>query len=249
MRPTDDIRDVFKQAKIPADSEQTERILGDALQELQKRSPAQGMPKRPSRWRIIMNSKTTKLSAAAVLLLALGLFLSNINQPKAYGMDEVPALYKLAKTLHLKGTRYFAENNSDKSTVVEHWVDRENGRWRSRSPNYAVNNGKVTVYPFENVYDGNGIAMAIDHGPKQVTYFQMGQLDQTLMEYRYLSQLFNDAFGDPSFYDAYEVVDKEVIDGIEYEIWETLASLHSGPATKTRAWLESRTGHVLKTKT
>ena len=73
MRPADSIKDLFKQAQIQADADQTERVLGDALQELQKRSPAQGIRKRPSRWRLIMNSKTTQLSAAAVVLLALGL--------------------------------------------------------------------------------------------------------------------------------------------------------------------------------
>ncbi|MFC1762106.1 outer membrane lipoprotein carrier protein LolA [Planctomycetota bacterium] len=249
MRPADSIKDLFEQARIQADADQTERILGDALQELKKRSPSQGVRKRPSRWRLIMSSKTTQFSTAAVVLLALGLFLVNFNEPMVYGMSEVPALYKQAKTLHFKGTRYFVENNSSKSAEMEYWIDKENKQWRILSPSYSVMNEEVTVSPVEQVYDGNGLVMMMDHTAKQLVYFRLSPLKQALEERLYLEQLYVSAFGDASNYDAYEIVGAETVDGIHCEIWEAVITQHSSFTTRTRTWLDPLTGNLHKSET
>ena len=92
MRRADPIQDLFEQATLTADSEQRNHILGDAIKEIEGRSTPLALPKRPSRWSKIMNSKTTQFSTAAIVLLALGLFLANLSDPIAYGMPEIPAM-------------------------------------------------------------------------------------------------------------------------------------------------------------
>jgi outer membrane lipoprotein-sorting protein len=249
MRPADTIRDLFEQANIQADADQCERILGDALQELKQRPVSPPIRQRPSIWRILMESKTTQLSTAAVLLLALGLFFANLSETTVYAMPDVPALYKLANTLHLKGTRYFPENNSSQSTQIETWIDLGNNRWRSLSPSYTVANGVLTIYPTEQVYDDKGLRMSISHTRKQAGYAKLTRFQQALEQRRHNHKWHTTVFGDASCYDAYEVTGRETINGINYEIWEALVTEHSSATIKMKAWLDPSTGNLLKAKT
>jgi len=249
MRPAETIKDLFKQPSIQADSDQCGRILGDALQELKQRPVSATLRKQPSIWRIIMESKTTQLSTAAVLLLALGLFFVNINETTVYAMPDLPALYELANTLHLKGTRYFPENNSSQSTPIEYWIDLDNKRWRSLSPAYTVANDVLTVYPCEQIYDDKGLEISIDHTDKQAGYAKLTQFQLALEQRRQKRRWHTTVFGDASYYDAYEVTGRETIDGIDYEIWEALITEHSSASIKMQAWLDPSTGNLFKTKT
>ena len=249
MRPAETIKDLFKQASIQADADQRNRVLGDALQALKQRPASPPIRKRPSIWRFLMESKTTQLSTAAVLLIALTLFLANINETTVYAMPDVPALYQLANTLHLKGTLYFTENNSSQSTALETWLDFNNSRWRSLSPSYVVANDVLTIYPTEQIYDGRGIKITMSHTKRQAGYYQLSRFQQALEQRRQNRKWHTTAFGDQSFYDAYEVTDRETINGIDYEIWEALITEHSSASVKMQAWLDPSTGNLLKTKT
>lgn len=249
MRPADSIRDLFKQANIQADSDQTERILGDALKEIQKRSDSRAILKRPSRWRIIMKSKTAKLSTAAVVLLAVGLFFANINDTVVYAMSDVPALVRQAKSLHLKGMQYFPENNSSQSAQIEYWIDMKNNRWRMLSPSYIADGKELTVYPTEQVYNGSGTMMIVDYDKEQVVYFKLSSLQQALQQRRQVRYYSTTAFGTSVMFDHYQVVGHETIDGISYEIWEAIVRQHSTFSSKTNTWLDPRTGNLLKAKT
>lgn len=249
MRPTDPIQDLFKQAHYPADADQTERILGDALDVIDQRAATPRIRKRPSRWRRLMTSRTTQLSAAAVVLLALGLFFFNLNNTPVYGMSEVPGLYKLAHTLHFKGTQYFPEDNSSKSAQIEEWIDLDQNRWRSLSQGYVVNNGKVTVYPTELVCNGQGMQMVLSHSQKVARYLQMTDLQQVIERQNQERRWHAAAFGDTSFYDAYECIAQETIDGVDYEIWEAVKTEHSQSSYRMQSWLNPKSGDVLRVKT
>jgi hypothetical protein len=248
MRPADHIKDLFEQANIQADSEQTERILGDALNELKQRSASPAIRKRPSLWRLFMESKTTQLSTAAMVLLTLGLFFANINNTKVYAMSEIPALYQQVKTLHYQGTRYFPENNSSQSTPIEYWLDIENNRMRSLSPAYSVANGITTIYPTEENNDGNGIKMYISHTNKTVGYHRLSPFRQALGRHNQNRNYMRTLFGETSHYDAYQVIGQESINGTQYEIWEALITEHSSPTVKIKKWLNPSTGDLLKSK-
>jgi len=240
---------MFKQANITADSDQTKRILGDAIREIKQRSASPPIRKRPFQWRRIMRSKKTQLSTAAIILLALGLILSHISEPVVYGMPEIPALYELAQTLHLKGTRYFPESNSSQTAQVEVWIDLANNCWRTLAPSYSTNGREVTVFPTEMIHNGQGIMMVLDHAHKQVGYYKLSPLQQALQERKQVKQWRRSTFGDPSMYDAYGIIDNETIDGIAYEIWEAVVTQHSSATVKMQTWLDPRTGNLLKAKT
>ena len=247
MRPADPIQDLFKQANYPADADQNERILGDALDVIAQRATTPQVRKRPSRWRRIMTSRTTQLSAAAVVLLALGLFFANLNNTPVYGMSEVPGLYKLARTLHFKGTQYFPENNCSDSCLIESWIDLDNNRWRTFSPNILASNGAMTISPGEVVYDGNGIRSYIDHTEKQVHYYTLSPLQQSLEQRKQIRKYNTMVFGAFDQFDHCQIIDHEAIDGIGYEVWEAVVTQHFF-TYKTNAWLDPATGTLLKSK-
>jgi len=249
MRRADPIKDLFEQATLTADSEQRNHILGDAIKEIEGRSTPQALPKRPSRWSKIMKSKTTQFSTAAIVLMALCLFLINVMDPVAYGMPDVPSLYQSARTLHLKGTVFFPESDSSQSAPTEHWIDLENNRWRSLTPGSSQWRGKLTVLPAERLYDGTDIMMTVDHAEKKVAYYRLSRLQQTLEEHSQLQQWQMNVYGEPSNYDAYEIVDSETIDGAHYEVWEATVSQNRMFSFKRQTWVSPSTGRLLKSKT
>jgi hypothetical protein len=181
--------------------------------------------------------------------MALGLFFVNMNETTVYAMPDLPELYKLANTLHLKGTRYFPENNSSQSTPIETWIDLDNNCWRSLSPSYTVADGVLTVYPSEQCYDGQGITMGMGHIRKQVRYSTLNRFQQVLEQRRQECTWHRIVFGDRSHYDAYQVTGREIINGVDYEIWEALITEHSSATVKTKIWLDPHTGNLLKSKT
>lgn len=196
-----------------------------------------------------MKSRTAQISTAAIVLLALGLFLSNIGDAVVYAMPDVPALYKAARTLHLKGMRYFPENNSSQSAQIEYWIDIENNRWRILSPSYSTNGKELTVYTTEQVYNGNGTMMIVNYDKERAIYFKLSSLQQALQQRQQVRYYNTTAFGASVMFDHYQVVDHETIDGITYEIWEAIVTQHSSFTSKMNTWLDPRTGNLLKSKT
>lgn len=69
MQPADDIRRLIHQSQITSSEQVDRRILADALADLENRRTAG--ESRPGVWRIVMHSKTIKLAAAAVIVLAV----------------------------------------------------------------------------------------------------------------------------------------------------------------------------------
>ncbi len=70
MRPADDIKRLIDKAQIASSSQVDRRILGDALEDLEKRR-ADKLLRRPGVWRIVMRTRMGKLAAAAVVVVGL----------------------------------------------------------------------------------------------------------------------------------------------------------------------------------
>ncbi len=70
MQPADDVKKLIDESQITSSPEVDRRILADALADLEKRRVA-GATNRPGAWRILMNSKWSKLAAAAVIVIAV----------------------------------------------------------------------------------------------------------------------------------------------------------------------------------
>lgn len=71
MKPADRIKKLINKSDVTTDSEADNRILGDALEHLEKLKHKQSAPIQSNIWRTIMKSRITKLSAAAVIIIAI----------------------------------------------------------------------------------------------------------------------------------------------------------------------------------
>jgi len=69
MQPADDIKHLIHQSQIVSSEQVDRRILADALADLERRRTAGDA--RPGVWRTLMHSKTFKLAAAAVIVVAV----------------------------------------------------------------------------------------------------------------------------------------------------------------------------------
>jgi len=69
MQPADDIKHLIHQAQITSSEQVDRRILADALADLERRRASSNA--RPGVWRILMHSKSFKLAAAAVIVVAV----------------------------------------------------------------------------------------------------------------------------------------------------------------------------------
>ncbi|MHC4740620.1 MAG: hypothetical protein ACYS8Z_01840 [Planctomycetota bacterium] len=70
MRPAEDIERLVKDAKIVINPDVKRDALKELVDELEKPKTTRSAEKEPNVWRIIMKSRTTKLAAAAVILIA-----------------------------------------------------------------------------------------------------------------------------------------------------------------------------------
>ena len=81
-----------------------ERILADAASALDKAVSAKALKARMSLWRTIMNSRITKLAAAAVIIVVAVVSISVFNKsmPIAFGIEQVIAASGNIRFLHVK---------------------------------------------------------------------------------------------------------------------------------------------------
>ncbi len=208
----------------------------------------------PNIWRIIMKSKITKFAAAAVIIIAI---LIGINQfggsidgsSRAYAMTDVPELFYSARNIHMKAIMYFPEGGEDADSAVievEHWLDIENGRWRSTKPcTYSGPEGfKFSLT--EEIFDGGRFEMNINHEKKQASFTRISELQKDLRCRRYAETMMTFLCGDPQFYDLYENIGTEVIDGHTYDIWEMVVTQARMGDMKMQSWLSPETGDFAK---
>ncbi len=71
MKPANKIKELINKSDVTTDSEADKRILGEALEHLEKLKQKKLATTQPNIWRIIMKSRITKLTAAAVIIIAV----------------------------------------------------------------------------------------------------------------------------------------------------------------------------------
>ena len=77
MRPAEKIKRLFIKSDVSVSSQLDDRIISDTLLAFEKSKRTKSAVSGPNIWRIIMNSRITKLAAAAVIIIAV---LIGINQ-------------------------------------------------------------------------------------------------------------------------------------------------------------------------
>ncbi|MHC4309441.1 MAG: LolA family protein [Planctomycetota bacterium] len=96
MRPTDKIKRLVKDAKVIIDPAVKRDALKELIDELEKPETIRSAETKPNVWRIIMKSRTIKLAAAAVILIAALLAIYNIG-PSSPALADVLAKVEQAK--------------------------------------------------------------------------------------------------------------------------------------------------------
>jgi len=86
MKPADKIKELISKSDVQTTSETDKRILGGALEHLEKLKQKKSAETQPNIWRIIMKNRIPKLAAAAVIIAGILLGINFLGGP---GMTSV----------------------------------------------------------------------------------------------------------------------------------------------------------------
>ena len=104
MRPADDMEKLIKKLHVTPGSRMHEKTLNDALTAQEKSKQTLSADHTPRIWRIIMKAKTTKLTAAAVIVIAVVLSITLFDKtiPMAYAIEQTMEANRGVRFIHLK---------------------------------------------------------------------------------------------------------------------------------------------------
>lgn len=119
MKPADEVKRLINKSDVRTSSKTDKRILGEAMEHLEKLKQQRSAGTRPDIWRTIMTSSTTKLAAAAVIVIAavLGINLWNRSMPAAYALEQTIRANHTVRYLHIK------DFNEGEDEPKEFWVE------------------------------------------------------------------------------------------------------------------------------
>ncbi|MHC4155228.1 MAG: hypothetical protein ACYST6_09955 [Planctomycetota bacterium] len=248
MRPADNIAKLVKQLRYKAGAEARDRMFGNVLRALEKSKEQKSAEIQPDVWRIIMKSRMTKLAAAAVLIVIIGVlaYWSDTGMvSKVYAMSDVPQLFYSANTIHMKGRMYFPASqpgNQQISVETECWLDLANGRWRLTRPGYSSSSEGMKITVSEDICDGGEYEMTLNHTENSASHNKVSEYQRQLFNRRNIHSVMHFACGRPELFDHFELVGEEKIDGHTYNIWEAFVKEVRGLKIKLRSWLSPATG-------
>lgn len=173
--------------------------------------------------RFIMN-RFTKFAAAAAIIIAAVLLITILDKSAtpAYGITDVPELFKKAKVIHIQGWVHFNLTDKGKKVPkapVERWIDLENGRVRFTQTVVNANPEQVTVTIRETIVNGQ-YKMVLNHGIKQAVFYRMSDYKRMLETHYCLQDMFGYLFGNIETFENFVKAGKEEIDGVAYDIWK-----------------------------
>jgi len=209
-------------------------------------------------WRIIMKSRVTKLTAAAVITVFALVGLNKLGSSlkvttPVYGITDVPELFRSVETLHVKGYLFSYDTDPNCPGFVEGkilprevWVDVPNQRMRdiTQSSYTIAATGKKHVDRVETVF-ANRFLMHLNHTKRWMYFNKLSPMRQKLKIRRRLDDYA--CLVSPEMLEGYSRVGQERIEGVEYDIWQcqTLKG-PQGHDIKLKCWLSPTTGQIGK---
>jgi len=197
--------------------------------------------------RLIMN-RFTKFAAAAVIIVAILLSVTILDRSvtSTYAITDVPELVRNARTLHIKAWSYFPEDahpgQVQRRVALEHWFDLENGLSRMMGPGYSITSEGTTMHLTEVVSDSQ-YKMNINYYDKSITFQKLSPFEQKLDTYQNVGNLFTQIFGSLDRLDDFVEIGQEVIDGVDYDIWQfDVQNPTVNYAMRFKSWLSPSTG-------
>jgi hypothetical protein len=198
--------------------------------------------------RLIMN-RFTKFAAAAVIIIAVAssiIFLDKSSTP-AYGITDVPELFRTVRTVHLKGWQYYPghktpDGNDVPPVNMEEWFDLENGRWWSTTCSSSGRADATQISVGELISDGQ-YRLRLNHTRKSAHFSKINKYEQMLAKHQSRDQMIERLFGDFSKLDEFVKVGREKIDGVDCDIWECEEIFSAtGGGWRHKYWLSPGTG-------
>lgn len=197
-----------------------------------------------------MKNGTTKLGAAAVMVVvvAVGLSLFSQSATPVYGMTDALELMARAKTMHIKGWFLHEDNASGKRVRLpfESWYDFPNGRYREET---AFKHDDE-ISRILTVCDGEYIMNESVYKPvgkswRDVVNFEKvgpdSRRDATMLgSYKQLRQV-----------EGFSKADGEIVDGQRYDVWQGEYDGGAGDdvhRVRFQVWLSPETGNVGRTR-
>ncbi|MHC4212408.1 MAG: carboxypeptidase regulatory-like domain-containing protein [Planctomycetota bacterium] len=111
MRPAEEIKKLFAQSSLTVNETVNERILDDSFIELEKSTKQR--PVNPNIWRISMKNKITKLVAAAVIIVAAVIGLSQFGSTfESVALADISKAFSQAENVHIHFVRVYPEPNT-----------------------------------------------------------------------------------------------------------------------------------------
>jgi len=124
MRPADNINDLIKKLQLKASADLDSRVHNDISEALAGHERTQSVRSEPNIWRKIMKSRTPKLAAAAVILIAVAISVTILDKSvtPAYAIEQTIEANRGLRFIHLKC------EPSTHGSVDEIWVQFDDNR-------------------------------------------------------------------------------------------------------------------------
>ena len=119
MKPADEIRQLFKNAHLGLDPDADEKVFEDVFDA--HKETTENTPATPEIWRVIMKGPLTKITAAAVAVVAIYLCLQipkSLVAP-AYALQDTIEAHNSIRYLHVKGFILFGGEKWDSESWME----------------------------------------------------------------------------------------------------------------------------------
>jgi hypothetical protein len=120
MRPAENIEKLIKNTKIDTNATTDNAVLGDVIQAFEKSKNRKASATKQNIWRIIMKSPITKLTVAAVVVLAVifSFTIFDKSVPIAYAIEQTIQASHSVQYLHIR-----AITSSHEDQPVEFWIE------------------------------------------------------------------------------------------------------------------------------
>ncbi len=198
MKPTDDMKKLFKNAAISTNPKTDEMVFEKVLTAQEKALKLEPALVEPNIRRIIMKGKITKLAAAAVIIVTVALSIIVIDKltSEAYALDQTVKAFKNERFIHL--VRRDEANQVKDERWIELGMDGRQVRYRQDTPPYrflVVEDGESTA-----VYHHDKKTVVIyDRKDKQYQWIgNLGEFLENLLQKGKIIKENDDYYGRPA---------------------------------------------------
>ena len=148
MNPSENIKKIIKNMTIKTNREVNDAVLDDLFVELDRTQPTS---QKINTWRIIMNSKITKLAAVAVIIIAAVLSINILDKTvaPAWAIEETVDFLEKFNAMHVTGTML---NEEGKEVSFEAWARANEDQTASNHLRLVTGTGEIDVVSGDRRY-------------------------------------------------------------------------------------------------